>query len=98
MMANRNFLSPADRAILVEIARDGLEEHRIARRANALILLDRGMKFEEVAQVLLIDNSTIRVWLKAYDEGGVEELVLFDLKGGTGALSPPRSTSFAPGR
>ena len=88
MMANRNFLSPADRAILVEIARDGLEEHRIARRANALILLDRGMKFEEVAQVLLIDDSTIRVWLKAYDEGGVEELVLFDLKGGTGALSP----------
>ena len=88
MMANRNFLSPADRAILVEIARDGLEEHRIARWANALILLDRGMKFEEVAQVLLIDNSTIRVWLKAYDEGGVEELVLFDLKGGTGALSP----------
>ena len=50
MMANCNFLSPADRAILVEIARDGLEEHRIARRANALILLDRGMKFEEVAQ------------------------------------------------
>ena len=88
MMANCNFLSPADRAILVEIARDGLEEHRIARWANALILLDRGMKFEEVAQVLLIDNSTIRVWLKAYDEGGVEELVLFDLKGGTGALSP----------
>ena len=42
----------------------------------------------EVAQVLLIDDSTIRVWLKAYDEGGVEELVLFDLKGGTGALSP----------
>src|SRR5208283_2483466 len=88
MKTNRNFLSPADRADLVKIARDGLEEHRIARRANALILLDRGMKFEEVARVLLIDDSTIRVWLKAYDEGGVEELVLFDLKGGTGALSP----------
>ena len=57
--------------------------------ANALILLDRGMKFEEVAQVLLIDDSTIRVWLKAYDEGGVEELVLFDLKGGLNpAFSP----------
>src|SRR5271165_2133857 len=64
MKANRNFLSPADRADLVKIARDGLEEHRIARRANAILLLDRGMKFEEVA------------------------LVLFDLKGGTAALSP----------
>src|SRR5208283_742821 len=88
MKTNRNFLSPADRADLVKIARDGLEEHRIARRANALILLDRDMRFEEVAKVLLIDGSTIRAWLKAFNEGGVEELVPFDLKGGTGALSP----------
>ena len=88
MKANRNFLDPLDRADLVKIARDGLEEHRIARRANALILLDRGMKFEDVAQNLLIDDSTVRTWLKAYDEGGVEAIVLFDLKGGASALSP----------
>ena len=87
MKTDRNFLSPADRAILVEIARDGLEEHRIARRANAILLLDRGMKFGEVASVLFVDDSTIRAWLKAYNEGGVEDLVLFDLKGGTAALS-----------
>src|SRR5208337_3574720 len=37
---------------------------------------------------LLVDDSTIRAWLKAFNEGGVEELVMFDLKGGTGALSP----------
>src|SRR5208337_4798081 len=85
---DRNFLRPPDRADLVKIARDGLEEHRIARRANAILLLDRGMKFEEVASVLFVDDSTIRAWLKVFDEGGVEELVLFDLKGGTGALSP----------
>ena len=85
---NRNFLSAADRADLVAIAKDGLEEHRIARRANALILLDRGMRFEEVAKVLLIDDSTVRVWFKEFQEGGVEALVLFDLKGGTGRLSP----------
>jgi transposase len=84
---NRNFLSAADRSDLMKIAKDGLEEHRIARRANALVLLDRGMKFEEVARVLLVDDSTIRAWLKAYDEGGVEDLVLFDLKGGSSALS-----------
>ena len=88
METNRNFLSPADRAILVETARDGLEEHRIARRANAILLLDKGWSFAEVAEALLIDNSTIRAWLKAFKEGGVEELVLFDLKGGTAALSP----------
>lgn len=88
MKTNDNFLSPADRAILVEIAGDGLEEHRIARRANAVLLLDKGWCFAEVAEALLIDDSTIRAWLEAFKEGGVEELVLFDLKGGTAALSP----------
>src|SRR5271165_1972143 len=46
MKTDRNFLSPPDRADLVKIARDGLEEHRIARRANVILLIDRGMKFE----------------------------------------------------
>jgi len=85
---NRNFLSPADRAILVAIAKDGLEESRITRRANALILLDKGWSFADVAEALLIDGSTVRAWFKAYKEGGVEGLVLFDLKGGACALSP----------
>ena len=44
------FPQPADRAILLEIARDGLEEHRIARRANAILLLDNGWSFAEVAE------------------------------------------------
>ena len=39
MKVNRNFLSPADRAALVEIARDGLWENRISRRANAILLV-----------------------------------------------------------
>ena len=30
--------------VLQELARDGLAEHRLARRANALILLDRGIR------------------------------------------------------
>ncbi len=42
-MIRAGFLSPAERAELIELARDGLVEHRVARRANALLLLDRGM-------------------------------------------------------
>ena len=88
MKASGNFLCKAEQTELVKIARDGLEEHRIARRANAIILLDRGMKFEEVAQVLLVDDSTVRAWRKAFDEGGVEAIIMFDLKGGFSPLSP----------
>ena len=85
---NRSFLSAADRADLVKIARDGLEEHRIARRANAVLLLDKRWSFAEVAEAFYIDDSTVRAWLKAFQDGGVEALVLFDLNGGACALSP----------
>ena len=85
---NGSFLSAADRADLVKIARDGLEEHGIARRANAVLLLDKGWSFAEVAEAFYIDNSTVRAWLKALQDGGVEALVLFDLNGGACALWP----------
>ena len=88
MKAGGDFLSAAERTELVKIARNGLEEHRIARRANALILLDDEMSYEQVAKVLLIDDSTVRAWRKAFDEGGVEAIVMFDLKGGFSPLSP----------
>jgi len=85
---HRNFLSPKDRADLVKIARDGTEEHRIARRANAILLLDRGWSFADIAEALFLDDSTVRTWLKSFQEGGVEALVLFDLNGGSCALAP----------
>jgi len=72
---NRNFLSAADRADLVKIVRDGLEEHRIVRRANAILLLDKGWSYAEVAEALFLDDSTIRIWLKEFQEGGVEAIV-----------------------
>ena len=87
MKTDANFLSKAERSELLKIARDGLEEHRVARRANALLLLDGGMGYGQVAKVLFLDDSTVRLWRKAYAEGGVDHLIMFDLKGGFSALS-----------
>ena len=72
----------------MKIVRDGLEEHRIVRRANAILLLDKGWSTPRSPKRCSSTNSTIRVWLKEFKEGGVEAIVLFDLKGGTGRLSP----------
>ncbi len=77
-------LDKGDRACQHQIQ----EEHRIVRRANAILLLGKGWSYAEVAEALFLDNSTIRIWLKEFQEGGVEAIVLFDLKGGTGRLSP----------
>ena len=85
--ADANFLSNADRSGLFKIARDGLEEHRVARRANALLLLDKGWSYATVSEALLIDDSTLRLWRKAFAEGGVDNLIMFDLKGGFCALA-----------
>ena len=69
------------------------------RRANAILLLDKGWSYAEVAEALFLDNSTMRAWLKEFQEGGVEAIVLFDLKGGDRtAVATPRSTNCAPGR
>src|SRR5271169_3259632 len=56
------FLSADDRRALIGIARDGLAEARVARRANAIVLLDRGWSCERVAAALLLDDDTVRDW------------------------------------
>ena len=42
-MIRAGFLDPESRKDLTELARDGSAAHRLARRANALVLLDDGM-------------------------------------------------------
>jgi len=81
------FLSSEDRQALIGIARNGLSEHRVARRANALVLLDRGWSCERVAAALLLDDDTVRAWHRAYEQGGVEELKTFGHEGSGSHLS-----------
>jgi transposase len=78
-MIRGGFLTAEERQDL--LARDGLAEHRLARRANALVLLDRGMSCEEVGRVLLIDDDTIRTWHRLFEEDGVDGLVGFNYEG-----------------
>ena len=65
-MIRAGFLSREDRACLIALAKDGSEAHRLARRAHALVLHDEGWKFQKVAEVLLLDDATIRAWHKLF--------------------------------
>jgi transposase len=80
-MIRGGFLTAEERQDLTELARDGLAEHRLARRANALVLLDRGMSCEDVGRVLLIDDDTIRTWHRLFEEDGVDGLAGFNYGG-----------------
>src|SRR3954454_4268114 len=86
-MIRGGFLTAEGRQDLTELARDGLAEHRLARRANALVLLDRGMSCEEVGRVLLIDDTTIRTWHDLFEKDGVDGLAGFNYGGRASLLS-----------
>jgi transposase len=80
-MIRSGFLDKESRQDLIELAREGSAPHRLARRANALVLLDDGMSCEAVARVLLLDDDTIRTWYCLYQEDGIEGLANFGYDG-----------------
>src|SRR5258708_23435457 len=89
-MIRRGFLDSEARRCLIELARDGSAAHRLARRANALVLLDKGMSCQSVADVLLLDNDTVRTWHQLYQEDGIEGLASFGHEGGACRLTAPQ--------
>jgi transposase len=86
-MIRAGFLDPESRKDLIELARDGSAAHRLARRANAVLLLDDGMTCEATARVLFIDDDTVRTWYQDYQEDGIEGLTTFGHEGGSCRLT-----------
>ncbi len=86
-MIRPGFLDSESRRDLIELARDGSAEHRLARRANALVLLDNGLSCQSIAEVLLLDDDTIRLWYQLYQDDGIEGLTSFGHEGGTCRLT-----------
>jgi len=86
-MIRAGFLSAMERDELIELARDGSAAHRLARRANALVLLDQGMSCEAIAKVFLLDDDTVRTWFRLYRESGTGGLAGFGYEGSDGHLN-----------
>src|SRR4030088_685359 len=86
-MIRGGFLSDAERQALTAMARDGLAEHRVARRANAIVVLDKGWSCAHVAGALLLDDDTVREWFQAYETGGLDALSRFGHEGSSCRLT-----------
>jgi DNA-binding NarL/FixJ family response regulator len=71
-MIRGGFLSAEDRSQLIALARDGSAASRLTRRANALVLLDDGWNYQEVADALLLNDDTVRSWHKLFEQRGIE--------------------------
>jgi len=82
-----NYIEAIEEIFTKIAAADLLLEVLVRRGDHADVYLHRFVRADGL-EALFLDDSTIRIWLKEFQEGGVEAIVLFDLKGGTGRLSP----------
>lgn len=82
------FLSPSERRALEACPRSHREDHGVARRANAILLLDDGKSCQPIADFLYLDDDTIRGWHKTYREAGWDGLSVDDWKGGQARMTP----------
>lgn len=69
-MIRPGFLSSEDRIELEACVRRQRDDHGIARRANAILLLDDGESCTRIAKFLYLDDDTIRGWNKTYLQDG----------------------------
>ena len=63
-MIRAGFLSPSERRKLEACVRSHRADHGVARRANAILLLDDGKSCQAIAEFLYLDDDTIRGWYR----------------------------------
>lgn len=86
-MIRPGFLSLSERRDLEACVRRHREDHGIARRANAILLLDDGESCSQIARFLYLDDDTVRGWYKVYRRDGWEVLALDGWQGGQSRMT-----------
>jgi transposase len=82
----RDFLTPAQKA---EYKRQHKKVRKLREgdRIKAILLLNNGYSYEETAEVLLIDDGTVRRWYNVYETGGIKTLLEDNYTGGISKLT-----------
>ncbi len=80
-MSEAGFLSDLERLELRALLRRVRGEALALRRANMLLLLDKGWSSAEVAEALFLEASTIEAVRRAYLANGVQSLYAVDILG-----------------
>lgn len=82
-----NFKLTTEQVIELRIAHRAAKNKRDADRIKAIYSLGTGWSFEEVADILMIDEETLRNYVNRYQKGGVKELIAYYYKGSSPKLS-----------
>ena len=62
-------------------------DRKKADRVKAVVLLGTGWTVPHVAEALLVDASTVRLWRELYQQGGTDELLTFHYQGKASKLT-----------
>ena len=90
-------VTAADRLELLSCAKRQREDHCVARRANALLLLDDGMSYAKTAKVLFLDDDTVRGWHKQYLAEDWEAVAYDGWKGGQSRMTAAQEVNLRNG-
>lgn len=83
----KGFQLSKDELALLKGAHKSEHYKRSAYRINVVILLGNDWTLEEVKDALLLDEETLRSYVKKYQEGGLSALLKVDYKGSEPQLS-----------
>ncbi len=83
----KGFRLSKDELVTLRLAHKSEHYKRSAYKINAVILLGSGWTLNEVKDALLIDDETLRSYVKKYQDGGLPELLKVDYKGSQPLLS-----------
>ncbi len=81
-----NFLTPLQRSEFLTLHKTE-RMRRFADRIKTILLLDSGWTYEEIAEALFLDDSTVRRYHQAYVDQGLTGLVKDAYKGGLAKLT-----------
>mgnify|MGYP000860948034 FL=1 len=70
------------------------DDHRIAERLHAILLLDSGQNAAAVTAILHIHPKTLKRWITAFVAGGEEALTTLHYAGGDGWLTDDQQQHF----
>jgi transposase len=70
------------------------DDHRVAERLHAILLLDSGQNADAVSTILHIHPKTLKRWIKAFVVGGEEALTSFNYVGGDGWMAVEQQQQF----
>ena len=62
-------------------------DRKKADKIKAILLLNRGFTPEDIAEILLLDDSTIRRWYALFESEGIDSLLKYNYVGSDGKLT-----------